>query len=210
MTPDDMGGFLENFDEKTTTWAEVLPLKGERLFYAQERDAQTDTQIKIRKPNFKIKPDMRIKHDGDIYEIDSIINTASAGRELIIMAHALKSDNLDGKVAAATIESPAEGATIDLSGPIIVATFTMTTGTDAREKIRLQIALDADNSFLTPINDITAQDTPGQGDSPRYFYISPGVLIAETDYRARARQYGLKYGAGPWGPYIKFTTAAAT
>ena len=206
LTPDGMGGNTETEEEALTAWAEVTPLRGDRLYYAQQRDAGTDTQIKIRKPSIiDITPKMIIRHGVAKYEIKGIINTASADKELIINARALLSEAETVIIGAPDILTPAQSEI--LSADNFQTTFSsFDTAGETHLKTRFQIAADAEINFINPVIDITMTGTE-TNPVPEYYDVPDGTLAPDTAYRIRARFYGVKYGPGPWGAVITFLTS---
>lgn len=197
-TTDAGGGITRTWDEKMTVWAEVEPLRGERLFYAQQRDAGTDTQIRMRYSAKQIKPQYRIKHNGTIYEIKSIIDTKSAGREIIINARALESEALNGVIAAPHIDSPADNSIISLQPLFTVSDFEMKTGTDTHARTRFQFTTADDVLFNNVLIDTTTTG-PGTEAPSLNFEITDTIIEPAGEYIARARHYGTLYGASDWG-----------
>ena len=208
ITADSGGGSVTEWQEKTATWAEIEPLRGDRLFFAQQRDAGTDTQIRMRYGAAQIKPAWRIKYGADIYEIKSVINTKNADREIIINARMLESETIPAIIDAPAIISPDTAEPLPLNPVFIVSDFNMITGEDIQTQTRLQITLLNDNNFEGPIYDITLK-----ADYTNPYlnnFIITDILGPATAYRIRARHIGSAAGASAWGQAVTYTTVALT
>lgn len=83
---DSAGGRAGDWNPAVTVWAQVNPLRGERLFEAAKFTHEVDTEITVRYNNL-INPRQRIVlNDGRIYRIMSIIRVNNIKQELKIMA----------------------------------------------------------------------------------------------------------------------------
>ena len=67
-----------------TVWASVQPLNGREYIAAQAAQSEVTTRITMRyRPG--VTPDLKLTHEGRQYEIESVIDTNSAGVELVLM-----------------------------------------------------------------------------------------------------------------------------
>jgi len=82
------GEETEHWVDIATVWASVEPLKGREFFAAQKENSETTVRITIRYRS-GISPDMRIKFDGKIYEINAIIDVEERHIELQLMCKEL-------------------------------------------------------------------------------------------------------------------------
>jgi len=88
LAADGYGGQVETWALLATVWAQVVPLTGRELFQAQQVNAEAEARFRIRWRS-DVTPKMRIKHDGDTYEV---LYVAEIGRRegLDIMTKAVR------------------------------------------------------------------------------------------------------------------------
>lgn len=202
LTLDSMGGQDESFVDVATTWANVSPLKGNSLFFAQQRDSKTDTKITMRYRD-DIQPDWKIKFETTIYRITAIVNPESDKNILEVFCEALRHEKATGTVTAPIITSPANEA-IDVSvTPVIEASaFITDTREDIHRSTQWQIALAEDLiDWTAPVVDTTSTT------EKETLTIAAGILSPDTTYQVRVRYMGTSFGNSEWSEPITFTTA---
>jgi SPP1 family predicted phage head-tail adaptor len=80
----DYGTSTDEWVPLMTAWAAVEPLSGREYLAGLMPVAAVTTRIRLRyRPG--IKPADRVVHVGTIYRIQSVIDTKSANRELVLM-----------------------------------------------------------------------------------------------------------------------------
>ena len=83
-TTDAWGGTVEAWSPLATVWAGVEPLVGREYFAADAAQSEVTAKIRMRyRPG--ITPQDRVVHKGRNYNIVSVIDVRSAGRELVLM-----------------------------------------------------------------------------------------------------------------------------
>ena len=71
-----------------TVWACVQPLRGREYIAAQAALSEITTKVTMRhRPG--VTPDLKVTHEGRDYQIQSVIDPDSAGRELHLMCKAV-------------------------------------------------------------------------------------------------------------------------
>ena len=88
QTADNYGGSTEEEKLIAEVWASVEPLRGQKLFEAQQVNAKTDTKILLRYLD-SIGPAQVIGFGAKRYRILSIINTNEKNYEMTLMCEAL-------------------------------------------------------------------------------------------------------------------------
>lgn len=87
---DETGGVVNTWTEVCKAWASIEPLKGAEFLSAKEVDAQVTTRIRMRqRKDVTITSDMRVVYGSRIFEIDSVIDVYTRGRELQLMSREL-------------------------------------------------------------------------------------------------------------------------
>lgn len=78
------GGFSESWTTVATVWAGVEPLLGRELMMAEQ--AQYEARVRVRmRYRSGINSSMRVVHGSTVYQVESVINSYSADRELVLM-----------------------------------------------------------------------------------------------------------------------------
>ncbi|HQQ71754.1 MAG TPA: phage head closure protein [Alicycliphilus sp.] len=81
---DSWGGTVEAWAPLVTAWAAVEPLVGREYLAAQAAQSEVTAKIRMRyRPGITAQD--RVIHDGKTYDIKSVIDVRSAGRELVLM-----------------------------------------------------------------------------------------------------------------------------
>lgn len=73
---------MEDWTDGDTVWAAVQPLSGKELEHAQAIKAQINTKIVIRY-HAGVTPASRIKFNGRLFHVVSVINTDELNTELV-------------------------------------------------------------------------------------------------------------------------------
>ena len=82
-TPD--GGTTKAWELVFHEWAAIEPLRGREYFQAAAAQSEVDTMVTMRyRPGVRAK--MRVSHEGRHFDIQSVIEIQTRGRELQIMA----------------------------------------------------------------------------------------------------------------------------
>jgi len=82
------GVMIEGWAPLATVWAAVEPLNGREYLASQAVQAALSTRIRIRyRPSLTATD--RVSHDDKKYNILTIINPQSGGRELVLMCEAV-------------------------------------------------------------------------------------------------------------------------
>ncbi|MEZ5951182.1 MAG: phage head closure protein [Planctomycetaceae bacterium] len=76
------GQVVEDWTDGDTVWAAVQPLSGKELEHAQAIKAQINTKIVIRY-HAGVTPASRIKFNGRLFHVVSVINTDELNTELV-------------------------------------------------------------------------------------------------------------------------------
>jgi SPP1 family predicted phage head-tail adaptor len=84
VTRDAVGGEAVTWKDRATVWAAVEPLSGRELFAAQQVQAETSVRIRMRYWS-EVAPEWRVVWQDRVYEVQSVIDTDAAGRELQLM-----------------------------------------------------------------------------------------------------------------------------
>ena len=71
-----------------TVWASVEPLTGREFIAAMAVQAETTARIRMRYRPYLTAQD-RVVHDGQVYEIETVIDVKSAAREMHLMCKRL-------------------------------------------------------------------------------------------------------------------------
>ncbi len=71
-TQDEVGEPVKTYEAVDTIWAQVLPLRGQERFVAQQEYAEVTTRFRLRHRT-DIDEKMRLVHDGDEYDIMAIL-----------------------------------------------------------------------------------------------------------------------------------------
>jgi SPP1 family predicted phage head-tail adaptor len=87
-TQNEYGEASVSWNLVATVWAAVEPLRGREYLQADQVQAAVDTRIRMRYLD-GVVPKMRVVWDGHTYDIESVINPATRGRELELMAREL-------------------------------------------------------------------------------------------------------------------------
>lgn len=87
---DEFGAAVETWVNVGQVWASVEPLRGREYFQAEGVQAETDTRIRMRYYKEAIVPKMRVVHGATIYDIESVIDVETRGRELELMCRVLR------------------------------------------------------------------------------------------------------------------------
>lgn len=75
QTRDSGGGYIEEWVDQETVWAEVKPLQGRRLIEAQAVNAELSHEVTMRYRLGMLQvAKNRLLYHGRIFEIDSVIN----------------------------------------------------------------------------------------------------------------------------------------
>lgn len=83
-TEDGTGGYLENWSDVVTVWAQVQPLNGTERYNWSQISNDIAYRVTIRyRPN--ITPDMRVKYGNKIFQIESIIDVDERHTELQLL-----------------------------------------------------------------------------------------------------------------------------
>ena len=78
------GAMTETWAPLATLWAAVEPLQGREYFAAAAVQSEVTTRVRLRyRPG--VTPADRVKHEGRIYNIESVVDVRSARRELVLM-----------------------------------------------------------------------------------------------------------------------------
>lgn len=73
-TQDEFGQPIETWSDYATVWARVEPLRGRERFEAQREHAEVDTRFHIRyRADITVLD--RIAYEGDLYDIEAVIET---------------------------------------------------------------------------------------------------------------------------------------
>lgn len=83
-TPDGYGGYTETWQDIATVWANIKPLRGREFFQAQQIQSEVTHKITIRYRN-DIDETCRVKYNGQIFDIKSIIDIDNRHRFLELM-----------------------------------------------------------------------------------------------------------------------------
>ena len=86
-TQDELGQPIEAWAPLFTCWAAVEPLVGREYIAAQALQSEVTARIRMRFRPWMTAQD-RIVHDGKTYNIVSVIDVRSQGRELVLMCKA--------------------------------------------------------------------------------------------------------------------------
>ncbi|MBP2653349.1 MAG: head-tail adaptor [Firmicutes bacterium] len=85
------GGAAETWTTFATVWANIKPLTGKTLYYAQQIESMVDSEIKIRYLS-GITTNMRVTVDNRIFEINNILDYDGKKRELTLLAQEVRAD----------------------------------------------------------------------------------------------------------------------
>jgi SPP1 family predicted phage head-tail adaptor len=84
MTQNDWGEVIYTWSPWATVWASIEPLQGREFFAAQALQSQTTVRIRMRyRPG--VTSVMRVLWDGQIYDIESVIEPQSRRHALQLM-----------------------------------------------------------------------------------------------------------------------------
>lgn len=81
---DEIGQPIEAWTTLATTWAAVEPQAGREFIAAGAEQSELTTKIRIRW-RAGITTGDRLTHDGRVYNVTSVVDYRSAGRELVLM-----------------------------------------------------------------------------------------------------------------------------
>ena len=84
-TPDGMGGTATTWQQIATLWAEIIPLRASETSTHSQVTATASKKFRMRY-NTLVQPDMRLVHDGVIFNIRSITNVEEKKHTLEITA----------------------------------------------------------------------------------------------------------------------------
>lgn len=84
VTQGSYGEAQVTYSTLDTVWAAVEPLQGREFIEGQQLQAEVTTRIRIRYRD-GIAPEMRVVHGTHTYDIVSVIEPATARRELHLM-----------------------------------------------------------------------------------------------------------------------------
>ena len=85
---DAYGGLIRSESTTATIWAAVEPLRGQKVFEAQQISAKADTKIVCRYTD-AVKINNTLSHGGKRYRVLSIINILQKNVELNILCETL-------------------------------------------------------------------------------------------------------------------------
>lgn len=85
----DFGEVVTTWVTVGQAWASVEPLRGREYFQAEGTQAETSTRIRMRYRN-GIMPKMRVVHGSTVYDIESVMDVETRGRELELMCRVLQ------------------------------------------------------------------------------------------------------------------------
>lgn len=83
-TQDELGQPIESWAPLFTCWAAVEPLTGREFIAAQAAQSEVTARIRMRFRPWMTAED-RVIHDGKTYNIVSVVDPRSQGRELVLM-----------------------------------------------------------------------------------------------------------------------------
>lgn len=83
-TRDSYGQPIQTWSKFATVWAALEPLRGREFFSAEQFQSKLTTRIRIRYLD-GVTTKMRIVFGAYTYNIESIINTTMANKELVLM-----------------------------------------------------------------------------------------------------------------------------
>ncbi len=77
-TVDDYGNAIEDWQDLTTVWADIVPINGREYLTASQATSETQYKIYIRYiPNINAK--MRVIHGEQVYEILAVLGDRRSG-----------------------------------------------------------------------------------------------------------------------------------
>jgi len=85
-TQNNIGEPIVTWIEFAPTYAKIEPLTGREYFSAKEKQNEVTTRITIRFVD-GVTEDMRVNHNGRIYEIDAVLNVDERNERIQIMCH---------------------------------------------------------------------------------------------------------------------------
>lgn len=85
------GGADESWTTYETVWANVKPITGKTLYYAQQIESTVDHEIRIRYLS-GVKTDMRVTVDSRTFEIKNILDYDGRKQELTLLAQEVSAD----------------------------------------------------------------------------------------------------------------------
>jgi SPP1 family predicted phage head-tail adaptor len=77
---DGGGGYTEDWVDVTTVWAKVTPLSGNKLFQAQQINAEISHEVEVRYRELSHKN--RLMFNNRVLNIESVVDVDEAKREL--------------------------------------------------------------------------------------------------------------------------------
>lgn len=91
VTPNDFGEPVQTWADLATVWARVEPLAGKERFAAMQTQADVDYRITVRYQTSlaALAPADRATWSGKTFDIKSVIETESRGRELQVFARVM-------------------------------------------------------------------------------------------------------------------------
>lgn len=90
--PDGHAGHTVSWQDFVTVWASVEPLSGREYFYAHQIKNEVSHRVKVRHRE-DLSEEMRIKWNGRIMKIESIIDPKAGRRILEILCREEKTKN---------------------------------------------------------------------------------------------------------------------
>jgi len=87
-TQDTTGAVVSTWVDRATVWAAVEPLQGREFFQAQTTNAEVTTRIRIRYRS-GVAPKWRATWNGHTYDVLSVVETETRGREIHLMCKEL-------------------------------------------------------------------------------------------------------------------------
>lgn len=83
-TEDSMGGVVTAWQTVATVWAAIEPLSAREFLAGQQVNSQVVARVTIRKPA-RIEASMRIRHRGEIYNIEGVLADPDSGLEYVTL-----------------------------------------------------------------------------------------------------------------------------
>lgn len=81
VTKDDYGAEVSTWEDFTTVYSSIEPLRGQELFASQQTYNKVISKIRLRYIA-GIKTDMRVNYNGRLFDIEAIINIRELNKEL--------------------------------------------------------------------------------------------------------------------------------
>lgn len=86
---DDYGELIDTWDVHKTVWASKQPILGNEFFTALTTNTKVDVKFNTRYIK-NIDNSMRIKHNSEVYDIESVIDIESLHNELLFYCRLVK------------------------------------------------------------------------------------------------------------------------